>query len=65
MFIFSLQNKKIDVNDVELKTEWWFVFLAVGFLVILFKMFDKYSKNNNIKIEDKKNQLLEIDFIEP
>jgi membrane protease YdiL (CAAX protease family) len=64
MFIFSLQNKKIDVNDVELKTEWWFVFLAGAFLVILFKMFDKYSKNNNIKIEDKKNQLLEIDFIE-
>jgi membrane protease YdiL (CAAX protease family) len=65
MFIFSLQNKKIDVNDVELKTEWWFVFLAGGFLVILFKMFDKYSKNNNIKIELKRKQLLEIDFIEP
>ena len=65
MFIFSLQNKKIDVNDVELKSEWWFVFLAGIFLFLLFKMFDKYSKINNIKIEHKRKQLLEIDFIEP
>ncbi len=65
MFIFSLQNKKIDVNDVEMKTEWWFIFLAAGFLILLFKMFDKYSKNNKTKIEHKRKQLLEIDFIEP
>ena len=60
MFIFSLQNKKIDINDVELKTDWWFVFLAGGLLVILFKSFDKYSENNKLKIEDKRQSILSL-----
>jgi len=60
MFIFSLQNKKIDINDVELKTDWWFVFLAGGLLVILFKSFDKYSENNKLKIENKRQSILSL-----
>ncbi len=57
MFIFSLQNKKIDVNDVELKTEWWFVFLAGGLLFVLFRLFNRYSEKNLVMIQNKQNQI--------
>jgi membrane protease YdiL (CAAX protease family) len=61
MFVYSLQNKKIDVDAVELKTDWWFVFLAGGLLVILFKSFDKYSENNNFKIENIRQSMLSVE----
>lgn len=57
MFIFSLQNKKIDVNAVELKTEWWFVILAGGLLFVLFRLFNRYSEKNLVMIQNKQNQL--------
>ncbi len=59
MFIYSLQNKKMDVNDVELKTEWWYVFFAGGILFVLFRFFDKYSAGNQLKIENKEQKLLQ------
>ena len=55
MFIFSLQNKKIDVNDVELKTKWWFVILAGGLLFVLFRLFNRYSKKNLVMIQTHEN----------
>ena len=61
MFVYSLQQKKIDVDEVELKTGWWFVFLAVGLLVILFKTFIKYSENNKLKIENKRHSILSVE----
>jgi hypothetical protein len=61
MFVYSLQHKKIDVNEVELKTEWWFLFVSVGCLIVLFKLFDKYSKNNQLKIENKRQIILSIE----
>jgi membrane protease YdiL (CAAX protease family) len=61
MFVYSLQHKKIDVNAVELKTDWWFVFLAGGLLVILFKSFNKYSENNKLKIENKRQSIFSIE----
>ena len=64
MFIFSLQNKKIDIDAVELKTGWWSILLAGGLLFVLFRLFDKYSVNNNLKIENKKQQILQTDLIE-
>jgi membrane protease YdiL (CAAX protease family) len=64
MFVYSLQHKKIDVNEVELKTSWWFVILAGGLLVILFKSFDKYSKNNRLNIENKRQQHLSTERVE-
>lgn len=59
MFIYSLQNKKMNVNDVELKTEWWYVFLAGGILFVSFRFFDKYSAGNQLKIENKEQKLLQ------
>lgn len=64
MFIFSLQNKKMDVNDVELKTEWWYVLLAGGILHVLFRFFDKYSASNKLKIENKEQKLLQPECVE-
>jgi hypothetical protein len=62
MFVYSLQHKKIDVDTVEMKTDWWFVFLAVGLLVILFKTFNKYSENNKLKIENKRQSILSVEI---
>jgi membrane protease YdiL (CAAX protease family) len=61
MFVYSLQHKKIDVDAVELKTDWWFVFLAGGLLFILFKSFNKYSEKNKLKIENKRQSILSIE----
>ncbi len=57
MFIFSLQNKKIDINAVELKTEWWSIFLAGGFLFVLFRLFNRYSEKNLLMIENKQKEI--------
>jgi membrane protease YdiL (CAAX protease family) len=64
MFVYSLQHKKIDVDSVELKTDWWFVFLAGGLLFVLFKSFDKYSNKNKFEIENQRHQLLSLESIE-
>ena len=57
MFIFSLQNKKIDINTVELKTGWWSVFLAGGLLLFLFRLFNRYSEKNLLMIQNKQKQI--------
>ncbi len=62
MFVYSLQHKKIDLNEVELKTGWGFMILAGGFLILLFKIFDKYSENNKLKIENKRQQHLSKEY---
>ncbi|MDB5203222.1 MAG: hypothetical protein JWQ27_2631 [Ferruginibacter sp.] len=59
LFWLSQQKKKIDVDQLDMKTDWWMALLALAFLIFMFRLLDKYSVKNREKIMAKETLLIE------
>ena len=50
LFIMSNQKEKMDVSKLDPELPWWIGLIALVFLVLLFKLLDRYSARNLEKI---------------
>ena len=53
LFWMSTQNKKVDLTKLDPEIEWWYGLIAVVALIFLFRLLNKYSIKNRVKIEAK------------
>jgi len=58
MYYYAVQHKAIPLNEVDIKLDWWISIFAFGLLIALFKMLQKHSDINVMKIHTKEQTLL-------
>lgn len=58
LFYLSTQNKTPDLSKIDPKVAWWAGLLGLAALIVLFRFFTRFSKENVAKIETKENVLL-------
>jgi ABC-type tungstate transport system substrate-binding protein len=58
MYYYAVQHKAIPLNEVDIKLDWWISIFAFGLLIALFKMLQKHSDVNVMKIHTKEQTLL-------
>lgn len=57
LFSMKLQKQKVDVNNTDMRVEWWFAILAVAILFFLFRFLRKYSVTNKMRIQAREQIL--------
>lgn len=56
---YEMQTKgKVDVNAVDIKVPWWGGLLALAAIIFLFRLFDKYSTENKLRINMSERALM-------
>ena len=58
MFLLSAKKTKLEVSELDPKVDWWVGLLAIGVLIVFFKLLDKHSENNKMKIYTREQALL-------
>ena len=60
LFYLSSHNKKIEVDKMDPKLDWWVGIVAIGILIILFKLLERFSEINKARIIAKEQVLLAV-----
>lgn len=58
LFIEMRSKGKVSVDTVDPKVPWWGAVLALAAIIVLFRLFDKYSAENRTRIDMKEKALL-------
>lgn len=59
LFYMSKSAEKLDLNKMDPSYPWWIGVLALGFLIFLFMLLNKYSLQNRLRIETQEKLLIE------
>ncbi len=58
MFFLSIKKAKVDVGELDPKVDWWMGLLAVVALFVFFRLLEKHSESNKMKIYAREQALL-------
>lgn len=58
LFYMSRQNQKLDISKIDPKVDWWYGVIALLALIFLFRLLERYSKQNRLNIDAKEQLLL-------